>query len=187
MWLRKSLPVLLLFIAFYLLGGASPSYAGDCDSMSVTILTASGGVTVMGSNGVFSVNFGGVNGLGIGTPAAGVSRTVSGSGATYTTPVTIRVNHNGCSGSGSGSANLKVYQDSTTSSASRSAAREGSVPGSVIAVPTVQASATLINSSVSNGATFTRYVGVFVSNANGGSAVSGALAPKFIYRIVVND
>lgn len=155
--------------------------AGDCDTMSVTIQTASGGVVVTGSNDVFSVDFGNVNGLGLGTPAAGVSVSRSSTGATYTTPVIIKANFTNCSGGGT--LTLKVYQDSTTNSASQTAARQGSAPGSVIAVPSTLASATLITSSPVNGASITRYVGIFVSNANGAGRVTGSLAPRFIFQL----
>ena len=180
MWLRKSLPVLVLFIAFYVFAGATAVYAGDCDSMSITVLTASGGATVTGSAEVFSVNFGNVNGLGIGTPATGVSVSVSGAGATYTTPVTVTFTHNSnCNGAGF---NTRVYQDSTRTAVSQTAAREGSSAASVVSVPTTLASSVIISTATGTTVTITRYVGIFVSNANGASSVTGALSPRFIYK-----
>jgi hypothetical protein len=43
----------------------------------------------------------------------------------------------------------------------------------------------IFTSSASNGSAITRYVGVFVSNVNGGSAVNGSLSSRLIYQITV--
>ena len=178
---RKTLPPLVLVTAFFIFAESKPAYGQLCTSMAISVATAPGGATVTGSGGAFSVAFGNVNGLGIFTPAAGVSVSQSSSGATYTTPVRVTVSYVACIG---GTRSTRIYQDSTTSSASRSAAREGATAASVISVPTSQASATTINTSPPSGTTITRFVGVFVSNANGASAVTGTLAPKFIYQLV---
>lgn len=159
---------------------------GTCDTITVSIETASGGATVSGSSGVFSVSFGNVNGLGIGTPASGVTVSKSASGATYTTPIVVRVTFTNCSG-GLNIKTVKVYQDATTSSASQSAAREGAAAGSVVSVPSSQGSATTVTSSPVSGAAITRYVGLFVSNANGASRVTGSLAPKLIYQFTATQ
>lgn len=60
-------------------------------ALQLNISTGSGGATVSGSNAtvLFSVNFGSVNGFGIGTPAAGVSVVADGTGATYSTPINL--------------------------------------------------------------------------------------------------
>ena len=181
MSLRKSWPLRVLFIAFYVLAGATAVRAVDCDSMTIDVLTASGGATVTGSAGAFSVDFGNVNGLGIGTPATGVSVTVSGTGATYTTPVTITFTHtSNCSGS---AFDTRVYQDSTHTTASQTAAREGSAAASVVSVPTTLASSIIISTATGTTVTITRYVGIFVSNANGAGRVIDALSPMFIYKL----
>ena len=180
----KTLRFIILFAALYVCAEAT-AYAGACNSIAISAQTASGGATVTGSNGVFSVSLGSVNGLGIFTPAPGVSVSKSSSGATYTTPVTIQVTYSNCSGGLFFT--IKGYQDSTTSSASQTAARAGSAAAAVTTVPTSQASATTISTPTNNGngtINITRYVGVFVSNANGASNVTGALAPKFIFQFV---
>jgi hypothetical protein len=181
----KAAHFIFLFAAFYVIAGATAAYGGTCSSISLTVQTVAGGATVTGSAGVFSVSLGSVNGLGIGTPAAGVSKSIAAGGTTYTTPVKITVTYAGCSSSPT--ATVKVYQDSTTSANSKAAARGGSSAASVIAIPTSLATATTISTTTSGSgdgtATFTRYVGVFVSKANGASRVTGALAPKFIYNV----
>ena len=168
----------------FALSGMLETQLPTCESIQLSIETASGGATVSGSGGAFSVSFDGVNGLGISTPASGVSVSTSSGGATYTTPVIIRATFTGCSPPGA-TKTITVYQDATASSQSQSAAREGSSSGSVVTVPASQASATIVTSSPASGAAITRYVGVFVGNANGGSAVTGTLAPKFIYQFTV--
>jgi hypothetical protein len=150
----------------------------------LVISTGSGGAVVSdGGSGAYTVPFGTVNGLGVGTPAAGVTVATSGSGATYTTPISVTPNFSGFANT---TATVKVYQDATTSAASQSAAREGSAAGSVANVPTTSGTANTVSATAGTAVAITRYVGVFVSNVNGGSAVVGALAPKFIYQVTVN-
>ena len=157
-------------------------------ALQIDIATASGGATVTGavaenSTGVFSVSFGNVNGLGIGSPTSGVSITSrDSSGTLYTSPIKLTPYFSGFT---STTATVKVYQDATTSANSQAAVREGSAPGSVAAVPTTALTANTVTSTAASGTDITRYVGLFVSNANGGSSVTGALAPKVIYEISV--
>ena len=157
-------------------------------ALQIDIATAAGGATVTGatgesSTGVFSVSFGNVNGLGIGSPASGVAVTLrDASGTLYTSPIKLTPYF---SGFNSATATVKVYQDGGTSANSQGAAREGSAPGSVAAVPTTALTANTVTSTAASGTDITRYIGLFVSNANGGSSVTGALAPKLIYEISV--
>jgi hypothetical protein len=189
----------VLFAALFVFGTASAYAQGTCTNcttvnstltLSATAETAiqldvatNGGATVSGSAGAFTVSFGNVNGLGLGTPATGVTLgTVDSTGAIYTTPVSVTPTFSGFT---STTATVKVYQDSTTSAASQSAAREGSAAGSVATVPTTAGAATTVSSTAATATAITRYVGLFVSNANGSSKVVGALAPKFIYVVTV--
>jgi hypothetical protein len=153
--------------------------------IQLDISSAPGGVTVTGatgrsSTGVFALDFGDVDGLGLVTPAPGVSASVSASGATYTTPVHLTPIFSGFS---SGTASVSVLLDPTAGTAAgRAAAREGSGANSVV---NPSSTATVFTSSAASGTTLTRYVGVFVSNANGAGAVSGSLASRLIYQVVV--
>ena len=170
----------------------SPSYsvltlsATAQTALQIDITAGAGGATVTGatqenSTGAFSLSFGNVNGLGIGTPSSGITMTTRDSGgALYTTPITLTPYFSGFT---STSATVKVYQDSSTSSNSQSALREGGAAGTVTTVPTSQASATTVTSSASSATNLTRYVGIYVSNANGASRVTGSLQPRVIYEI----
>jgi hypothetical protein len=170
----------LIFIGLAL----CPNAAAQCVSLAIAVQTSGGGATVSGTAGVYSVPFGNVNGLGLGTPASGVSVSRSSSGATYTTPINVTTTLTGCVVVTTET--IKVYQNGTTSSDSQSALREGSSAGSVISVPSSQASASTIATSALGNQTLTRYVGLFVNNNNGASRVTGSLAPKVIYEVTVN-
>jgi hypothetical protein len=199
MSLKTPLRFVVLCAALLVFGAASAYAQGSCTNcttvnsnltlsataetaIELVIATGTSGATVSGSAGAYTVSFGNVNGLGLGTLAAGVSVAASGSGATYTTPIFVTPNFSGFS---STTATVKVYQDATTSAASQSAAREGAAAASVAAVPTTAGSAATVSATAATATAITRYVGVFVSNANGGSAVVGALAPKFVYVVTV--
>src|SRR5690349_13637955 len=60
-------------------------------AVQLNISNGACGATVSGSNstGLFSISFGNINGLGLGTPAAGVSVVADGSGALYKTPINL--------------------------------------------------------------------------------------------------
>lgn len=204
MSLRKPLRTLVLLGILSVLGAARAAAQGPSvtspstseltitataqSALQIDIATAAGGATVTGatgesSTGVFSVSFGNVNGLGIGSPASGVTVTSrDASGTLYTTPIKLTPYFSGFT---STTATVKVYQDAGTSSNSQAAAREGSAPGSVAAVPTSSGAANTVTSTAASGTDITRYVGLFISNANGGSSVTGALAPKLIYEVSV--
>ena len=60
-------------------------------AVQLNISTGAGGATVSGNSatGLFSIAFGNVNGLGLGTPTAGVTVVVDSSGALYKTPINL--------------------------------------------------------------------------------------------------
>jgi hypothetical protein len=65
----------------------------------------------------------------------------------------------------------------------RAATREGAAAASVAAPSTTVPN--IFNTTATNGASVTRYVGYFVSNANGASAVNGAMSSRLIYEITI--
>ena len=204
MSLRYAFRTFVLFATLLVVGTASayaqgPSVTSPSTSnltisataqsaLQIDIATDAGGATVTGatgenSTGVFSVSFGNVNGLGVGSPTSGVSITSrDSSGTLYTSPIKLTPYFSGFI---STTATVNVYQDATTSANSQAALREGSAPGSVASVPTTALSANTVTSTAASGTDITRYVGLFISNANGGSSMTGALAPKVIYEVSV--
>jgi len=156
------------------------------NALQLDISTAAGGATVVGatgnsSTGVFSLDFGNVNGLGIGTPTAGVSVAISAGGATYTSPISLTPRY---SGHVNNTASISILLDGTAGDANgRAATREGAAAASVVAPSTTVPN--IFTSSAANGTAVTRYVGYFVSNANGASAVNGAMSSRLIYEITI--
>jgi hypothetical protein len=155
--------------------------------LQVDVSTAASGATVNGqtgllSTGAFDVNFGNVNGLGIGSRPAGVSITRGAGGTLYTTPVTITPSWTCLVTCPSGT--ITMWLDAAQgTSAGRDAAREGASPASVI--PVVASPPKTITTTASTGVPITRYVGLFVSNANGAGRVSGAMTVRVVYQIAI--
>jgi len=152
-------------------------------ALRLDISTATSGAVVSGSAGVYTIDLGNVNGLGIGTPATNVSKVaVSTTGWMYTTPIRLTPGFTGFSGS---TATITVAQATSDDSASQAAAREGADAESVETIPLVSGTARNVTSAAANGTAFDRYVGVFVPNSNGGNAVAGAHSINLVYTITV--
>jgi len=203
MLLKNKLPLLVALIGLFAFAGAAAAQTGPVrngltsqsqlnltanaqNALQLDISTSAGGATVTGatgnnSTGVFSLDFGNVNGLGIGTPSTGVTVAVSGSGATYTSPISLTPRY---SGHVNNSASISVVLDGTAGDANgRSATREGAAAASVVAPSSVVPN--IFTTTATNGVSVTRYVGYFVSNANGGSAVNGAMSSRLVYEITI--
>jgi hypothetical protein len=157
-------------------------------SLQIDISTHASGATVTGvtgkdSTGVFGLDFGDVNALGLGTPTAGVTVDVSsGTGALYTTPITLTPRWAGFGGT---DATITVVMDAASGNAlGRAATREGAAAASVVAPSVLLPNA--FSTNAANKTAITRYVGIFVSDANGAGAVSGALSSRLIYQVIPN-
>jgi hypothetical protein len=155
--------------------------------LQVDVSTAPGGATVNGqtgllSTGVFDVNFGNVNGLGIGSRPAGVSIARGASGTLYSTPIRITPSWTCVITCPTGTITLWLDAAQGTN-AGRNAVREGSLPGST--TPVSVSPPKTITTTASNGVAITRYIALFVSNANGASRVSGAMTARVIYQISI--
>ena len=156
--------------------------------LQIDLSTAPGGATVNGqtggfATGYFDIDFGNVNGLGIGPVQPGVSVTRQTNGALYTTPILLTPRW-ACLGCTTGT--VKVWLDATAGNAAGQAAvREGASAASVASLPTSSATAIPITTTAINAVSVTRYVGLFVSNANGPSSVSGPLTARIVYQISI--
>ncbi|HEV2913744.1 MAG TPA: hypothetical protein VGX92_10740 [Pyrinomonadaceae bacterium] len=145
-------------------------------AVQLNISTGAGGATVSGSNstGLFSVSFGNVNGLGLGTPAAGVSVVANGSGALYKTPINLTPIYSGFT---TETATIEVEQDAAGDTA---LAREGN--SSISSASTVSTSTPAsVASGGASGSAIERYVGMYVSR----SEAAGAKSATLIYTITV--
>lgn len=145
-------------------------------AVQLNISTGAGGATVSGSNatGLFSVSFGNVNGLGLGTPAAGVSVVTDASGALYKTPINVTPVYSGFT---TETATLEVEQDAAGDTA---LAREGN--SSISAASTVSTTTPAsVASGAASGVAIERYVGMYVNR----NEAAGAKSATLIYTVTV--
>ncbi len=145
-------------------------------AVQLNISTGAGGATVSGSNatGLFNVSFGNVNGLGLGTPAAGVTVVTDASGALYKTPVNVTPVFSGFT---TETATIEVEQDAAGDTA---LTREGN--SSISAASTVSTTTPAsVASGAESGVAIERYVGMYVSR----SETAGAKSATLIYTITV--
>jgi hypothetical protein len=145
-------------------------------AVQLNISTGSGGATVSGSTatGLFSVSFGNINGLGVGTPSAGVTVVTSGTGALYKTPINLTPLY---SGFATETATITVQQDAAGDTA---LAREGDSNISSSSTVSTTTPATVATGRES-GVAFERWVGLFVAR----SEAAGAKSATLIYTITV--
>jgi hypothetical protein len=142
----------------------------------LNISTGSGGAAVAGSTstGLFSISFGNVNGLGVGTPAAGITVVTDGSGALYKTPINLTPVYSGFT---TETATITVLQDAAGDTA---LAREGDSnisSGSTVSTTTPASVAT----GQASGVAFERFVGLYVPRTE----AAGAKTATLIYTITV--
>lgn len=151
-------------------------------AIKLDITSASAGAAVTGTagSGTFSVAFGNVNGLGLGTPSTGITKTAVGTtGFMYTTPITLTPSF---SGFAPATATITVGQDAADDAASKLAAHEGADAASVAILPAT-AVARIVTAAATNGTAFDRYIGVFVPNGNAGTNIAGLRTMNLVYTI----
>jgi hypothetical protein len=192
MTFRSPFRFLTLLAVLFVFGGAAYAQGPSVGSASTTselemsatvqtavqlnISTGSGGATVSGSNstGLFSLSFGNVNGLGLGTPAAGVSVVADASGALYKTPINLTPVYSGFT---TETATIEVEQDAAGDTA---LAREGT--SSISSSSTVSTSTPAsVASGAASGVVIERYVGMYAAR----SEAAGAKSATLIYTITV--
>lgn len=149
----------------------APTLAISVNVQSAVELTLATGATgpnpcTINTASDYSMSFGNVNGLGVGTPTCGAVTSVTGSDATYATSYQLKPRFSG--------------QSSTTASVVLTAPafahptiltlKEGLTTGGLAAVPSAPGTAQI--TALSSGATVERYLAVTVSNAANGYAGS---------------
>jgi hypothetical protein len=144
-------------------------------AVQLNISTGAGGATVTGDNatGLFSIAFGNVNGLGLGTPTAGVTVTADGSGALYKTPINLTPVY---SGFNTETADITVEAGT---SGDEDLAREGS--SAISSSSTVSATPVSVISNAASGSNNERFVGFYIPR----NEVAGAKTATLIYTITV--
>jgi hypothetical protein len=154
-------------------------------ALNLDISSDVAGVTIGGSagSGSFTLDFGNLNGLGLGTPASMVTKTAVAGGFLYTTPIKLTPNFSGFVGYSA--ASIKVEEAVSDDVASKAAAREGS-SAAINAGTVLTTGATAFTAVATNGTPITRYVGVKVlSDNNTANSVAGARIINLVYTISV--
>jgi len=147
----------------------------------LTLGTGSGGLTVSpGSD--YSINFGNVNGLGI-NPAAGLTASAVTGGYLYCTPYVLTPTFSGFTTT---AGTLKVYVSTNFIHTAILELRDSATSGGTYStISTNSGGQTSITTSATTGASVTRYLGMWVSNANGASAFTGADSATLTYTLTV--
>lgn len=147
-------------------------------AVQLTLGTATGGLTISPGTD-YSANFGLVNGLGIG-PGAGLTPVLVGGGTVYSTPYLIQPEFSDFSSS---SATIKV---AVTSNFAHPAILQlddsGSSGGPFTQITTTPLT---ITSNAASFGSITRYLGLFVSNANGAGAFAGSDTATLTFTMTV--
>jgi len=148
-------------------------------AVQLTLASAGGASIAAGSD--YALNFGNVNGLGIG-PSSGLSVTTSGTQALYRTPYSLLPYFWGFSAS-SGTLTARV----STDFAHPAVLSLQESPDSVTFVPISKTigSPTTLTTSATSGSTVTRYLGLAVNGLNGASAFAGTDNAVIQFTLVV--
>lgn len=152
-------------------------------NLEISTNTGLSGATVNGTpgSGAYTLNFGSVNGLGLGAAASNVTKTAVSGGFLYTTPITLTPSF---SGFAPATATISINQPAADGAAAVAMAREGST--ATIDAGTVPAAVTSINAAATNGTPYTRYVGVKVLNGNAGETFeAGTRTMHLVYTVSV--
>lgn len=139
-------------------------------AVRLLLATAPSGLTV--SPGAdYAMNFGNVNGLGLGTPSAGLTVVSATGGVIYSTPYLIQPSFSSFL---STTSSVRVYVSTDFLHPSALEARDSAAAGGpYTAISKLSGSPTSITSSASSGSTLTRYLGLFVSASSGPGAFPG--------------
>lgn len=146
-------------------------------AVQLNISTVLGGATVSGSTstGLFAINFGNVNGLGVGSVASGVTVVADPSGALYKTPINLSPVYSGFTDE---TASIEVEQNAAGDT---QVAREGN--SSISASSTVSTSTPAsVATGKASGSSVERYVGIYVARAE----AAGAKSATLIYTVTVD-
>ena len=185
MSLKKSFSYSIVVLSLFVFAGTAAAQgtataprvtmeAEVVQTLSLEISSHGSGVVGTGLVNEFVVDLGNLNGLGLGTPLTGVSKSVSGSGAAsvakYTTPISLTPIF---SGYGAGTASITLSLGGGTNDAI-------ALEGNSHAAAALAAAGVVVASSATNTAN-TRYVGFNVSQTQ----AAGSLSAMFVYTVSV--
>jgi hypothetical protein len=150
-------------------------------AIQLTLSTAIGGAAINAASD-YSIDFGNVNGMGVG-PAAGLTVVPVGGGVIYGTPYTLTPAFSNFT-STTGTIKVAVSTNFAHSSVlSMSAA--SALAGPYSAISTSVGSPTVITGTATSRTALTHYLGLLVTTINGASAFNGADSATLTYTLTV--
>ncbi len=151
------------------------------NAVSLTLATATGGLTVTPASD-YAMNFGNVNGLGIG-PGAGLTVVSAAGGVIYSTPYLLQPVFTDFTSS---TATIKVFVSTNFVHTAALQLRDASASaGPFTAIGTTAATARQITAAAANRSSITRFVGLFVANINGPTAFRGSDNATLTFTLTV--
>jgi hypothetical protein len=150
-------------------------------AVSLTLASATGGLSITPSAD-YAMNFGNVNGFGIG-PSAGLTVSSTAGGVIYSTPYLIQPSF---SDQSANSATITVFVRPNFAHPAVLALRDAATSaGPFTNIGLSNGGAIVISSAAANRSTITRFLGLFVANVNGATAFSGSDAATLNFTITV--
>jgi len=149
-------------------------------ALRLAVGTAAGGRTIAAASD-YSLALGNVNGLGI-SPGAGLTATAATGGEVYSTPYLLQPTFSGFS---STTGSLKTYVSTDFAHPSQLELRDSSTGASFSAISKSSSTPTTLTSAASSGSSLTRYLGLFVSGANGSAIFTGTDSATVTFTLVV--
>ena len=150
-------------------------------AVRLTLATATGGLTIT-PTADFAMNFGKVNGLGFG-PGAGLTIVAAAGGVIYSTPYLIQPVFTDFT---STAATVKTFVSSNFAHPTILVLRDAaSSPGPYANIGLTAGSATQITNAAADRSSITRFLGLFVSNANGATAFTGSDSATLTFTLTV--
>jgi hypothetical protein len=150
-------------------------------AVRLTLASATGGLSIAPAAD-YSMNFGNVNGLGFG-PGAGLTTSAATGGVVYSTPYLLQP---AFSDQSSTSATIKTFVSTNFAHPTVLQLRDAAgSTGPFNNIGTTAGTAIQITNTAANRSTITRFLGLFVSNANGATAFSGSDSATLTFTLTV--
>ena len=151
------------------------------DAVQLTLGTATGGLTIAPAAN-YSTNFGNVNGLGIG-PGTGLTTVAAVGGTIYSTPYLLNPAFTDFT---STTATIKVYASTAFAHPTILILEDSAASGGpYTAISTLVGTQTQITTGANDRTSITRFLGLFVSNANGAGVFTGSDTATLTFTMTV--
>jgi hypothetical protein len=150
-------------------------------AVRLALATATGGLNITPSAD-YSMDFGSVNGLGFG-PAAGLTTSAAAGGVVYSTPYLLQPAFTDFA---STQATIQTFVSTNFAHPTVLQLRDGAAgAGPFTNIGATAGTAAQITNTAANRSSITRFLGLFVSNVNGGTAFTGSDAATLTFTMTV--